>query len=147
MTLCTGTSSPPRPICTSAYYYANVEMIDREVGRILVALERRGRLDNSVVIFTSDHGDTLGDHGLSPKWAPCEQVTRVPMVISQPGRFPARRFDGQDYGQLFDLGPTRARPTTSGTCPRRCRSRPRCLPSSGGGTTRGPVARATSARG
>nr|WP_318246355.1 sulfatase-like hydrolase/transferase [Salipiger thiooxidans] len=40
-----------------AYYYANVEMIDREVGRILDALERRGRLDNSVVIFTSDHGD------------------------------------------------------------------------------------------
>lgn len=87
-----------------AYYYANVEMIDRAVGRIPVALERRGRLDNSVMIFTSDHGDTLGDHGLSQKWAPCEQVTRVPMVISQPGRFPARRFDG--LVQLFDLGPT-----------------------------------------
>ncbi|MBN8188731.1 sulfatase-like hydrolase/transferase [Salipiger thiooxidans] len=87
-----------------AYYYANVEMIDREVGRILDALERRGRLDNSVVIFTSDHGDNLGDHGLSQKWAPYEQVTRVPMVISQPGRFPARRFDG--LVQLFDLGPT-----------------------------------------
>ncbi|WP_165617097.1 sulfatase-like hydrolase/transferase [Salipiger thiooxidans] len=145
MTLCTGTSSPPRPICTSAYYFANVEMIDREVGRILVALERRGRPDNRVVIFTSDHGDTLGDHGLSQKWAPCEQVTRVPMMISQPGRLPARRFDGLVH--LFVLGPTRARPTTSGTCPRRCRSRPRCLPSSGGGTTRAPAARATSARG
>ncbi|NIY97218.1 sulfatase-like hydrolase/transferase, partial [Salipiger sp. HF18] len=101
MTLCTGTSSPPRPICTSAYYFANVELTDRDVGRILVALERRGRPDNRVVIFTSDHGDNLGDHGLSQKWAPCEQVTRVPMVISQPGRFPARRFDGPL--QLFDL--------------------------------------------
>lgn len=79
----------------------NVELIDREVGRILVALERRGWLDNSVVIFTSDHGDTLGGHGLSQKWAPCEQVRRVPMVFSQPGRFPARRFDGPV--QLFDL--------------------------------------------
>jgi arylsulfatase A-like enzyme len=63
-----------------AYYYANVEMIDREVGEILDALEKRGRMDDTIIIFTSDHGDCLGDHGLSQKWAPYDEVTRVPPI-------------------------------------------------------------------
>ena len=46
-----------------AHYYANVEMIDTQVGRIMDALEHRGTLENSIIIFTSDHGDNLGDHG------------------------------------------------------------------------------------
>ena len=57
-----------------AHYFANVEMIDTQVGRIMDALERRGTLENSIIIFTSDHGDNLGDHGLSQKWAPYEEV-------------------------------------------------------------------------
>ncbi|MEX0348067.1 MAG: sulfatase [Paracoccaceae bacterium] len=88
-----------------AYYYANVEMIDIQVGHILDALEARGNMDNTIVIFTSDHGDNLGDHGLIQKWAPYEEVTRVPLVISAPGRFKG----GQSVNalvQLFDLGPT-----------------------------------------
>ncbi|MEM1318498.1 MAG: sulfatase-like hydrolase/transferase, partial [Pseudomonadota bacterium] len=88
-----------------AYYYANVEMIDTQVGRILDALEVRGNLDNTIIIFTSDHGDNLGDHGLVQKWAPYEEVTRVPLTIFAPGRFPgARRVNA--LVQLFDLGPT-----------------------------------------
>ena len=51
-----------------AHYLANVALIDREVGRIVDALQQAGRLDNAVVVFTSDHGDTLGDHGHSQKW-------------------------------------------------------------------------------
>ncbi|MBB2974303.1 sulfatase-like hydrolase/transferase [Mesorhizobium sp. RMAD-H1] len=88
-----------------AYYYANVEMIDREVGEILDALEETGRLDNAIIIFTSDHGDCLGDHGLSQKWAPYEQVTRVPLIISAPKRFQGGRMI-DEMVQLFDLGPT-----------------------------------------
>ncbi|PRD44812.1 arylsulfatase [Phyllobacterium phragmitis] len=88
-----------------AYYYANVEMIDREVGEILDALEEAGRLDNAIIIFTSDHGDCLGDHGLSQKWAPYEEVTRVPLIISAPSRFDSGRDVGE-LVQLFDLGPT-----------------------------------------
>ena len=88
-----------------AYYYANMEMIDREVGEILDALEEAGRLDNAIIIFTSDHGDLLGDHGLSQKWIPYEEVTRVPLIISAPKRFkPGRKID--KLVQLFDLGPT-----------------------------------------
>lgn len=88
-----------------AYYYANVEMIDTQVGRILDALKARGNLDNTIVIFTSDHGDNLGDHGLIQKWAPYEEVTRVPLIISAPGRFAGGR-DVDALVQLFDLGPT-----------------------------------------
>ena len=87
-----------------AYYYANVEMIDAEVGRILEALERRGRLDNTIVIFTSDHGDCLGDHGLIQKWAPYDAVTRVPMIVWSPGRIAPGRVD--QLVQLFDIAPT-----------------------------------------
>lgn len=88
-----------------AYYYANVEMIDTQVGRILDALEARGNLDNTIIIFTSDHGDNLGDHGLIQKWAPYEEVTRVPLIISAPERFKGERSIDA-LVQLFDLGPT-----------------------------------------
>lgn len=88
-----------------AYYYANVELIDTQVGRILDALEKRGNMENTIVIFTSDHGDNLGDHGLVQKWAPYEEVTRVPLIISAPERFSAGR-EIDCMVQLFDLGPT-----------------------------------------
>ncbi len=88
-----------------AYYCANVEMIDREVGAILDTLEARGRLDDTIIIFTSDHGDCLGDHGLIQKWAPYEEVTRVPLIISAPEKFAGGR-SVDELVQLFDLGPT-----------------------------------------
>ncbi|WP_424928929.1 sulfatase family protein [Amaricoccus tamworthensis] len=88
-----------------AYYYANMEMIDTQVGNILDALEARGNMKNTIVIFTSDHGDNLGDHGLSQKWAPYDQVTRVPMIVSAPGRFGGGR-KVEEMVQLFDLAPT-----------------------------------------
>jgi arylsulfatase A-like enzyme len=46
-----------------AYYLANVEMIDAKVGQIFEALEKNGYLEDAVVIYTSDHGDCLTDHG------------------------------------------------------------------------------------
>ena len=59
-----------------------------------------------MVIFTSDHGECLGDHGLSQKWSMYDAVTRVPTILwSTAGRFPGgRRIDG--LCQWFDLGPT-----------------------------------------
>jgi arylsulfatase len=63
------------------YYLANVTMIDEKLGEILEALETKGLLNNTIVIFTSDHGDTLGDHGQSQKWTMYEQVLRVPLVF------------------------------------------------------------------
>jgi arylsulfatase len=87
------------------HYMANVTMIDEQVGLVLEALALRGYLESSVVIFTSDHGDCLGDHGHSQKWTMYDAVTRVPAVVWAPRRFAGgRSIDG--LCQLMDLGPT-----------------------------------------
>ena len=88
-----------------AYYLANVTMIDEKVGQIMEALERQGYLENSVVFFTSDHGDCLTDHGHSQKWTMYEQITRVPTIAWCPGRFPAGKAVDA-LCQQMDLGPT-----------------------------------------
>ncbi len=87
-----------------AYYLANVTMIDEKVGQILQSLDAKGYLDNAVVIFTSDHGDALGDHGHSQKWTMYDVITREPLVVWAPGRFDGgRTVDG--LCQLMDVGP------------------------------------------
>jgi arylsulfatase len=88
-----------------AYYLANVTMIDEQVGRILQTLDARGYLENAVVIFTSDHGDALGDHGHSQKWTMYDIITRVPTIVWSPARFAGgHRMEG--LCQMMDLGPT-----------------------------------------
>ena len=86
-----------------AYYYANVSMIDKQVGALLDTLKERGYLDNSVVIFTSDHGDALGDYGHSQKWTMYDVVTRVPLVMWGQG-ISHQSVSGQC--QLMDVGQT-----------------------------------------
>ena len=69
------------------------------------ALDRNGYLDNSIVIFTSDHGECLTDHGHSQKWTMYDQVTRVPIVVWAPKRFAGgRSIEG--LCQQMDIGPT-----------------------------------------
>jgi len=88
-----------------AYYLANVTLIDEWVQQIMDALQRQGYLENAVVIFTSDHGDCLGDHGHSQKWTMYDEILRVPTIIYSPVRFPGgRTVDG--LCQHMDLGPT-----------------------------------------
>lgn len=87
-----------------AYYLANVTMIDEKIGEILQALEDKGYLENAVVIFTSDHGDALGDHGHSQKWTMYDIITKMPLIVWAPGRFEgSRRFD--ELCSLMDIGP------------------------------------------
>jgi arylsulfatase A-like enzyme len=87
------------------YYAANVTMIDEKVGQILEVLERRGYLENALVIFTSDHGDALGDHGHIQKWTMYDTVVRVPLLLWAPGRVDAgQKVD--DLVQLMDIAPT-----------------------------------------
>ena len=88
-----------------AYYMANVSMIDEKVGELLAALDEQGYLENAVVIFTSDHGDCLGDHGHSQKWTMYDIITRVPTIVWAPKRFAGGRSLDQ-LCSLFDLGPT-----------------------------------------
>jgi arylsulfatase len=81
----------PEPPTESTYRYMRacyaglVAQIDVEVGRIVAALERSGQLDNTVIVFSSDHGDYLGDHGLGGKGTFYEGSCHVPMIVSHPG--------------------------------------------------------------
>ena len=87
------------------HYFANVTMIDMQIGKLMEALERRGVLQDTVIIFTSDHGDCLNDHGHSQKWSMYEQSVHVPAIVWGPGRVTAgRKVD--DLVSLFDFGPT-----------------------------------------
>lgn len=65
-------------------YYASVEFVDEQVGRILAALEKKGMLEETLIIFFSDHGDMLGDHNLWRKSYPWEASARIPMVMRWP---------------------------------------------------------------
>jgi len=75
----------------AAAEYGMISLIDDGVGRILAALEQNGVVDETIIIFTSDHGDMFGDHGVMLKHAMhYEGCTRVPLVINRPGQVPAR---------------------------------------------------------
>jgi choline-sulfatase len=71
-------------------YYANVTLIDEQIGAILAALERRGLLENTWVVYTTDHGEMLGDHGLLFKTVFYEPSVRVPLIIRPPGSMAGR---------------------------------------------------------
>ena len=58
--------------------------MDRQVGRIIAALEHAGLADGTIVVFTSDHGDMIGDHGLLEKRAFYEPAVKVPMMVRIP---------------------------------------------------------------
>lgn len=69
-----------------AAYWAMCDQIDFHVGRVLAALEDTGQRENTIVIFTSDHGELLGDHGLYYKGAYFyDCAVRVPLIVSMPG--------------------------------------------------------------
>jgi arylsulfatase len=89
-----------------AAYWAMVSLVDDEVGRILAALEEEGLADNTIVVFTSDHGEMLGDHQLMLKGPMMyEGAVRVPLIVRWPGELPAgeRRTE---LVQWIDLAPT-----------------------------------------
>ena len=89
-----------------AAYYAQIELIDDQVGRMLDALEASGQRENTIVIFTSDHGEMLGDHGLL--WKGCrfyEALVHVPLIFSWPGHFQAG-LCSDALVELTDIVPT-----------------------------------------
>ncbi len=89
-----------------ARYWAQIELIDENVGRMLRALEETGQRESTLVMFMSDHGDMAGDHGLRAKGCRFyEGLVRVPLILSWPGRFP-QGLRSDALVELADLAPT-----------------------------------------
>jgi uncharacterized sulfatase len=100
---------PPTPEQARQYiaaYYACVSFLDAQIGRILAALDETGLWRNTVVVFFSDHGYHLGEHGMWHKMTLFEESTRVPLVIHAPGMAAGKRCSS--LVELIDLYPTLA---------------------------------------
>jgi len=87
-------------------YYASVTYMDAQVGKVLDALEKSGQADNTIIIFTSDHGYHLGEHDFWAKVSLHDESARVPLIVSVPGKKPGV---SDSLVELLDLYPTTAK--------------------------------------
>lgn len=89
-----------------AGYYGHMSHIDQQVNRFLEALSEMGLRDDSVVAFTSDHGDMMGDHDMYRKGFPYEGSAHIPLIISAPEGFGPRGKTVAEVVELRDIMPT-----------------------------------------
>ena len=89
-------------------YYASISFLDAQLGEVLDALEQGGHRDNTIIVFTSDHGFHIGEHGLWGKTTNFELDARVPLMISSPAHPNSRGKHTQSLAELLDLYPTLA---------------------------------------
>jgi arylsulfatase A-like enzyme len=89
-----------------ACYYGMISLMDKQIGQILDKLEALGMAENTLIVFTSDHGHFYGHHGLTAKGAfHYEDMVRVPMIVSQPGKVPAGQVS-DSLQSLVDYAPS-----------------------------------------
>jgi len=88
-----------------ANYWGLVTLVDRAVGRILAALDESGLAENTIVVFTSDHGDMMGDHGILAKCVMYEEAMKVPLLMRVPWLGREQRLVTGRVSQI-DLVPT-----------------------------------------
>jgi len=89
-------------------YYASISYMDAQVGRVLDALEELGLAENTIVVFTSDHGYLLGEHHKFQKQHLFEEATRVPFIVSVPWMNKQHGKGTKHITELIDLYPTLA---------------------------------------
>lgn len=90
---------------TRAAYLGKISFLDDQLGRLIARLKDRGTWDNTILVFTADHGLTVGEHANISKGRFWEEIARVPMVIRIPGVTDAG-FQTDSLAQLFDIYPT-----------------------------------------
>ncbi|MBI2940374.1 MAG: sulfatase-like hydrolase/transferase [Chloroflexi bacterium] len=88
-----------------AYYYACISFVDYQVGRILDVLEKTGQIDHTLILFTADHGEHLGDYNCFGKRSMHDSCARVPLIARMPGRFEGGRVCDRP-ASLVDVAPT-----------------------------------------
>jgi arylsulfatase len=86
-------------------YYAAISHVDYNLGRILNVLEEIGELDNTFIIFLSDHGELLGDYKAYQKWLPYDSCARIPFIIRYPEKFKQGSIE-TEFVDLNDVLPT-----------------------------------------
>lgn len=89
-----------------AIYWGMISEVDNQIGRIEAALRERGLWDNTVIVFTSDHGEMMGDHHTLGKFGFFDQSYHIPLIIRDPGR--ARHHGGtiREFTESIDIMPT-----------------------------------------
>ena len=86
-------------------YNAHITAVDIELGRLLDKLDETGQADNTIVVYTSDHGEMMGSHNRMGKRLPYEESARVPLVVRYPDRVPQGR-EADTLLATIDLYPT-----------------------------------------
>lgn len=87
-------------------YYRLTEKVDAEIGKVLDVLEASGRGENTIIVFTSDHGDGAAAHQWAAKLSFYKESSMVPMLVSFPGQIPENRVDKNNLVSLIDIVPT-----------------------------------------
>jgi arylsulfatase A-like enzyme len=90
----------------AAVYYGMIAEVDAQIGRMVEAIKRSGQWDNTLLVFTSDHGEMMGDHGLLGKLGYFDQAYHIPLIIRDPRykNVPRRRVD--QFTEAVDVMPT-----------------------------------------
>lgn len=91
------------------YYHAYcrlTEMVDNEIAKVMNALERNGFKENTIVVFTSDHGEGAASHKWAAKLSLYEESSKIPFIVSFPGRIVGNRIDEHHLVSQIDIVPT-----------------------------------------
>ncbi|MGM0494453.1 MAG: sulfatase-like hydrolase/transferase [Armatimonadota bacterium] len=87
-------------------YYRHVEMVDAEIGRVLSGLEESGHADDTLVIFTADHGEGTAHHQMTRKNLLYDEALAVPLMVALPGEIAGGRADNAHLASGLDMMPT-----------------------------------------
>src|SRR5699024_2154630 len=82
----------PRKMEDVRGYYAMIKNLDDNMGRLLKYMDESGLAENTIVLFTGDHGEMNGSHGRLQKMVPYREAVNIPMILRWPGKIPESRF-------------------------------------------------------